>query len=278
MRIIKFVSLFLGSLIIVLVLLCSSFYFLAPKLQQNVAILVLGKGGEGHTAPDLTDTMMLVNLNPDSNKVSILSLPRDIWIPAIRAKLNTAYHYGSFGLASSSVSSVTGITPNYYVVVDFSLFKDLIDTVGGINVEVANPFTDEKYPIVGKEDDLCNGDKLYKCRYETLHFVQGKQLMNGETALQFVRSRNAVGDEGTDIARERRQQKVIEALKTKLLSTQVLSNSKVLMNLYDIIMSHLETNIDKVIALKPQGVIIGSAITQADDPEKEATYFKSLLK
>ena len=102
--------------------------------------MVLGKGGEGHIAPDLTDTIMLVNLNPNVSKISILSLPRDIWIPAIRAKLNTAYHYGRFDLASSSVSSVTGITPNYYVVVDFSLFKDLVDTVGGINVDVGNSF------------------------------------------------------------------------------------------------------------------------------------------
>ncbi|HCR35542.1 hypothetical protein A2130_02665 [Candidatus Woesebacteria bacterium GWC2_33_12] len=244
MRVIKIVLLFFGGLVVLSIFLIAITCTLFPKIDTEVSILVLGKGGEGHIAPDLTDTIMLVNLNPNVSKISILSLPRDIWIPAIRAKLNTAYHYGRFDLASSSVSSVTGITPNYYVVVDFSLFKDLVDTVGGINVDVGNSFTDEKYPIEGRENDLCDGDKLYKCRYETLRFAQGKQNMDGETALKFVRSRNATNDEGTDIAREARQQKVIEALKTKLLSSDVLSNPKVLKNLYDITISHLETNID----------------------------------
>ena len=218
MRVLKFALAFLVTLVILfissLLILNSSF----PKIENSISILVLGKGGEGHTAPNLTDTIILSYLNIENNSVNFLSLPRDIWIPEIRAKLNSAYHYGGFKMAGDSVTSITGLPINYTVVIDFSLFKDLIDNVGGIKVHVENSFTDEKYPIEGKENDLCDGDRLYRCRYETLQFTQGEQNMNGELALKYVRSRNASGDEGTDIAREKRQQKVIEAIKEKILS------------------------------------------------------------
>jgi len=244
MRALKFVLIFVVVLAVLCTILVSSALFLVPKLQQNVAILVLGKGGEGHTAPDLTDTIMLTYLNTNNQSVKLLSLPRDIWIPEIRAKLNSAYHYGGFSMARDSVESVVGIPVDYTVVIDFSLFRDLIDGVGGIDVDVENSFVDEKYPIEGKENDLCDGDKMYKCRYETLTFVQGRQKMGGEFALKFVRSRNAIGDEGTDIAREKRQQKVISAVKEKVLSKNVILNPTVLKKILEITTSHLETDID----------------------------------
>jgi anionic cell wall polymer biosynthesis LytR-Cps2A-Psr (LCP) family protein len=130
--------------------------------------------------------------------------------------------------------------------VDFSLFKDFIDTIGGVHVNVENSFIDEKYPILGKENDLCNGDKLYKCRYETLQFTRGQQYMDGETALKFVRSRNSVGDEGTDLAREKRQQVLISAIKNKILSTDFLFNFKSMKSLYNVVTTHVETNMDSV--------------------------------
>ncbi len=244
MRVLKFALAFLVTLVILfissLLILNSSF----PKIENSISILVLGKGGEGHTAPNLTDTIILSYLNIENNSVNFLSLPRDIWIPEIRAKLNSAYHYGGFKMAGDSVTSITGLPINYTVVIDFSLFKDLIDNVGGIKVHVENSFTDEKYPIEGKENDLCDGDRLYRCRYETLQFTQGEQNMNGELALKYVRSRNASGDEGTDVAREKRQQKVIEAIKEKILSKDVILNPSVLRKLYEITISHLETDID----------------------------------
>ncbi|MDP3918122.1 MAG: LCP family protein, partial [Candidatus Woesebacteria bacterium] len=244
MRALKFVLIFIVVLAVLCTILVSSALFLAPKLQQDVAILVLGKGGEGHTAPDLTDTIILTYLNTDSQSVKLLSLPRDIWIAEIRAKLNSAYHYGGFPMARDSVESVVGIPVDYTVVIDFSLFRDLIDSVGGIDVDVENSFVDEKYPIEGKENDLCDGDKMYKCRYETLTLVQGRQKMGGEFALKYVRSRNAIGDEGTDIAREKRQQKVISAVKEKVLSKNVILNPTVLKKILEITTSHLETDID----------------------------------
>ena len=247
LKILKIAGVFLGISLAFLVLATTVSYFIyskIPNLNSPASILILGKGGEGHTAPDLTDTIMVANFNNVSKKINIVSLPRDIWITEIRAKLNTAYHYGGFKMAGDSVTGVTGLPINYIVVIDFSLFKDLIDTIGGINVDVENSFTDTKYPISGLENDLCNGDKTYACRYETLTFDKGMQKMNGELSLKFVRSRNAVGDEGTDLAREKRQQKVIEAIKERVVSNEVILNPAVIKKLYSVFVSHIETDID----------------------------------
>ena len=229
-----------------------------PRITEPVSILILGKSGEGHTAPNLTDTIMVMFLSPESKKVSFLSVPRDVWISEIRAKLNTAYHYGGFKMANDSINSITGISPSNTVVVDFSLFKDVIDSIGGIEVDVENSFIDNKYPIEGKENDLCNGDITYSCRYETLTFNAGTNQMNGETALKFVRSRNAEGDEGTDLARSKRQQKVISAIQNKLLSVDSLFNTDSLRKLYEVVVSHVETDMDQETALSLAMFIFGS--------------------
>lgn len=250
MRIIKFVLWFFASLLVVVTLLVTVVYYRVPKLESPVSILVLGKGGEGHTAPNLTDTMMFAYLNNNSMKLSLLSLPRDMWIPEIRAKINTAYHYGGFKMAGDSVTSITGRPMNFTIVVDFSLFKDLVDSIGGVEVNVDNSFIDNKYPIEGKENDLCNGDRLYRCRYETLEIKSGFQHMDGTLALKFVRSRNAEGEEGTDLAREKRQQKVIEAIKNKLLSLDFMTSPQKMRSLYNVFVTHVETDVDTVTFLK----------------------------
>lgn len=265
-------------LLILSVLLFLSFFFLRSiffsefdygRLKSSngiTSILILGKGGEGHTAPDLTDTMMVVYLNQNSKKINILSLPRDIWIPAIRAKLNSAYYWGkqksenNFEIVNTSVEGITNIPVSYTAVIDFSLFKDLINSLGGINVNVENSFVDTKFPILGKENDLCDGDKLYLCRYETIFFEKGVTNMDGEIALKFVRSRNSEGDEGTDLAREARQQKVIEALKGKVLSKEILLNPKKIQEIYNITNSHIETDLDRNSLL-----ILGRLIFESKD-------------
>lgn len=207
----------------------------------RVNILILGKGGAGHEAPDLTDTIIFSSLSPEDLSVSLISIPRDIWIPSIRAKVNSSYYWGNqkqplgdsgesgggLILAKSSVEEVVGQNMHYGVVINFEGFREVVDILGGIEVNVETSFIDELYPVVGKENDDCEGDPEFKCRYEVISFSKGKQLMDGDTALKFVRSRNAEGDEGTDFARAKRQQLVIDAIKSKLLTKDVLlSRSK----------------------------------------------------
>lgn len=231
-------------------------FIFAPKAEiksfhDYTNILILGKGGEGHEAPDLTDTIIFASVNLAKHSIVLVSLPRDIWVPEIRAKLNSAYYWGNqkgsgggLIMAKSLVEEIVGQPVHYAVVVDFSGFKEMVDALGGVEVNVERGFVDYKYPIPGRENDECGGDPQLLCRYETVSFSAGRQLMNGETALKFVRSRNAQGDEGTDLARETRQQRVITAIEEKLLSMQVILHPKKLLAFSQALGSSVETDID----------------------------------
>lgn len=267
-------------------------FFSDPKINSSddrVNILILGKGGKGHSAPDLTDTMVLASISLIKPRIVLVSIPRDIWIPEIRAKINSAYYWGKvkpeFGgglpFAKATVEKVVGVPVNYGLVLDFSSFKDIIDVLAGIDVMIEGSFTDTQYPIVGKEKDLCDGDKEFKCRYETIHFEKGPLHMDGETALKFVRSRNGNNGENTDLAREARQQKVISAIKDRTLSWQILLNPVKLIRLWRVIRSSVETDIDfqaAIILAKRFLIIDGNIVSYVfpDDllvvPPKSAKY------
>lgn len=202
------------------------------KAPERINLVLLGVGGAGHEGPDLTDTMIFVSLSPKGT--TMVSIPRDLWYQPWQTKVNTLYYYGNKreegGLiwTKNILSEILGQKLDYVVVVDFQVFRDLVDLVGGVDVLVEKTFDDYRYPIEGRENDLCDGDKTFSCRYERLHFEAGLKRMNGEEALKFARSRNAEGDEGTDTARSVRQQKIISALKEKLSSPQFyLSRQKI---------------------------------------------------
>jgi polyisoprenyl-teichoic acid--peptidoglycan teichoic acid transferase len=223
-----------------------------PETNGRTNILLLGSGGPGHDGPDLTDTNIFISIKADSGETTLISIPRDFWIPSLRAKINTAYHYGyikeatSGGLllAKSAVSEALGQSVHFVVNLDFSTFAKAIDLMGGVDITVDRAFTDDQYPIPGKENDLCDGDPLTKCRYETVQFTAGPQHMDGVTALKFVRSRHSTDpEEGTDFARSKRQEKIITAVKNKLLSINNLKNTKIYKELYDLAINSLVTDI-----------------------------------
>lgn len=242
------------AIFIFISLVCFVYFKFKPFIDSylnpptgRINILILGKGGAGHEAPDLTDTIMFASIG--DNDISLISLPRDLWVSEIRAKLNSAYYWGKeyeegYKIVDESVARITGQDIDYNFVLDFSVFKSIVDSIGGIEVDVQNSFVDEKYPIPGRENDPCDGDRLFKCRYETIGFAQGKQFMDGETALKFVRSRNAEGDEGTDIAREKRQQLIASAIQKKILSPEVYLSPKKIRSLLESILMSLETDLD----------------------------------
>lgn len=225
----------------------------------RVNILIMGKAGGSHEGPDLTDTMMVASVSLTGQGITIVSIPRDLWIPDIRAKINSAYYWGNqktpffdnsgspggrIGFAKAITSVVVGQPIQYGVIIDFSAFKDVIDALGGINVKVENSFTDKLYPIAGREDDTCGGDPAFACRYETISFNSGTVVMDGATALKFVRSRHAEGDEGTDLAREARQQKVVNAIKEKISDPKVFLSPKVDLAILDVVKKYIGTDID----------------------------------
>lgn len=194
------------------------------KFNNKVNILVLGIAGGNHDGPLLSDSIIVMQYDFAKNTLVSLGIPRDIWSETLKDKINSAYAYGEAKrqgggliLAKSEIGAVIGQPIQYGVVISFEKFKTLINKLDGIDVNVEHSFTDPKFPIEGKENDECNGDLDYECRYESVSFDAGLIHMNGETALKFVRSRYSDGDEGSDFARSKRQQLVINSLKEKLL-------------------------------------------------------------
>lgn len=190
----------------------------------RINILLLGIGGGTHDGADLTDSMIVLSLSATDTSAAVVSLPRDIWSDTLKDKINSAYHYGEEkkkggGLILSKVvaEDVIGMPIQYSILFDFSGFKKVIDTLGGIDIAVSQSFTDTEYPTPGRERDSCPGDSTNRCLYETVHFDEGTQHMNGDRALIYARSRHAEGSEGSDFARSRRQQEILVAMKNTIL-------------------------------------------------------------
>ncbi len=214
-------------------------------------ILILGIGGGTHDGSDLTDTMLVISIASETKKLSMISIPRDIWSDSMKDKANSAYHYGQlkkpgggFTLAKAEVEDILGISIHYVVLLDFTGFQKIVDLLGGIDVDISKGFTDTEYPIAGKENDECGGDPKYACRYETVTFKKGLEHMDGKRALIYVRSRHAEGDEGSDFARSIRQQEVLVAVKKKISNPwEYIRNGKA-KPMLDAIMAAIETDMN----------------------------------
>ena len=218
--------------------------------------LILGLGGPKNEPSGLTDTIIFASVDHTGDlpagrqaEVLLLSVPRDIWIPEMRAKINSSYYYGNraegLGLewARRYAGQVVGQPIHYVVVISFEGFEDLVDVLGGVDVVVDRGFTDTQYPVPGREADLCGNDPELRCRYETVTFATGSAHFDGKTALKFVRSRQSMGEEGSDFARSNRQQKVILALKQKMLVPGFYLNSEKLGQVLGIVVRSVETDI-----------------------------------
>jgi LCP family protein required for cell wall assembly len=201
---------------------------------QRINIVLYGYGGDQHSGGDLSDSIMVVSIQPIANhapQVAEISIPRDwyVRIPlknghATEQRINFAYAAGMLGEGPQPASAVDagaavadpllehllGIGITYFVGVDFYAFEQAVNAVGGINIDVPASFTDNQYPA--GECDLGN------CAYETVHFNAGMQHMNGARALIYSRSRHGNDGQGSDFARSRRQQQIIVALKAQIES------------------------------------------------------------
>lgn len=190
---------------------------------NRVNVLLLGVGGEGHEGPELTDTMIFASYKPSTNEVGMISIPRDLTVEipgygyrkinAVNALAEMDEPESGLRAAAQTVETIFGQTANYTIKVDFSGFEQIINDLGGIDVYVDRSFTDTTYPI---DDGKGNITKIV--------FTEGWMHMDGETALQYARSRHGDSGEGSDFARAARQQKVLLAVKDQALSLNVLLN------------------------------------------------------
>lgn len=216
--------------------------------RDRVNILLLGMGGRGHDGGYLTDTIMIASIEPSTDKVSMISIPRDMAVPIEDygwQKINHVNAYaemeepGSGGLAiSQAVSDLLEMPIDYYVRVDFQGFINIVDELGGVDVLVENQLDDYSYPIMGQEE---NPD--WNSRFEHLHVEVGEQHMDGSLALKFARSRHGINGEGSDFARARRQQLIIQAVKDKALDLKNLFKPAMIAGIIEEFSEHVDTNL-----------------------------------
>ncbi len=213
---------------------------LVGEEDDRINFLLLGIGGEGHEGPELTDTIMFGSFQPSTSEVGLLSIPRDLVVPIPDygyRKINSVNAYAEMENPGSGIEETANLVGeivdqkiHYTVKVDFDGFEELIDAVGGIDVYVDRSFADYTYPT----DDYL---------VETIEFDEGWTHMDGSTALKFARSRHGTNGEGSDFARAERQQKILLAVKEKVLSPAVLLSPGKLNKIIQTFQDNVETNL-----------------------------------
>ncbi|KRN25835.1 LCP family protein [Lacticaseibacillus camelliae] len=202
--------------------------------QKPFSVLLLGTdtGGLGRSDKGRTDTMILVTVNPQKKRTTMVSIPRDTMSHVASSdytgvtKINSAYTYGGTKLAQATVKDLINVPINYYALVNLDGLEKIVDAVGGVDVNVAFSWTD---PHVGS----------YK-------FTKGKMHLDGKAALAYARMRHE--DPEGDYGRQKRQQEVIEQVVKKVLSAKSLSRYSSLMQTLS---SDLRTNLsfDELVTL-----------------------------
>jgi LCP family protein required for cell wall assembly len=202
----------------------------------RINILLLGRAGERYPGRNLTDTVMLMSIDTTAKKAALLSLPRDLYVPipgtAFFTKINSLYQYGlnqkqGVDPLRASIETVTGQSVDYFFILDFDGFEKVVDTLHGIPVDVVRDFFDPRYP-----------GKNYS--YETFEIKKGWQILDGATALKYVRERH--NDPEGDFGRAKRQQQVIQAIKDKAFSLGTFLNVFAVNDFLDALGKNIKTD------------------------------------
>ncbi len=252
---------------------------------DRVNLVVMGFGGGNHPGAYLTDSMLIISIAPQTGQTALISVPRDLYVQippnsGRYGKLNSAYEYGldnGFGteqagkvaagdLTARKLSEITGLSVTHWMTLDFSGFKQLVDALGGVDINVQHPFT-ALYPK--------NDDPTIDPSWITVQFKTGMQHMDGTRAIEYARAREVVaGDqtEGTDFARSARQQILIKAIVSKMTDISswphVYSAMDALqkslytnLSLYDLFqfVRKMDLNGGKRIGLSNQNVLVDSS-------------------
>jgi polyisoprenyl-teichoic acid--peptidoglycan teichoic acid transferase len=194
-------------------------------------ILLLGSDNDSKFAfPNvLTQVMMVLHIDIVKNTVSMVSIPRDSWVevPEVGGmhKIDQAFLLGTqrdntfeggVRLARLTIEQDYGITIDRYAWVGLDGFAKVIDTLGGVDVDITHPVVDDIYP----DDSSLDNNTPYG--YTRLYLAPGPQHLDGAQTLQYVRTRHS--DQIGDIGRTERQQQILQALKLKLASSDVIGS------------------------------------------------------
>lgn len=190
-----------------------------PDWEKNepVNILLIGLDERDGVEESRTDTQIIVHIDPEAKTAAMVSLPRDLWveIPGYgEDRINAAYKEGEKekpgsgpSLTKATVRENFGIPIDYYAMVNFQGFEKIVDTLGGVTIDVPRPLIDNSYPF-----QEFGATRIY--------VPSGLQRMDGHTALEYARSRHV----DSDLGRNSRQQQVLLAIKEQVLSLNLLAN------------------------------------------------------
>jgi polyisoprenyl-teichoic acid--peptidoglycan teichoic acid transferase len=189
--------------------------------NKRTNMLIMGYGGTGHDGAYLTDSLLVVSLLPQSHHTSLVSVPRDLWVQnpyTTASNVNAIYTVASNtnqnpaagGKATAEeVAKITGLNIKYWMTINFAGFRDLIDSIGGVDIYVPDSFS-ANYPQ--------NDDPEVDASWKVITFTKGNMHMDGETAMEYSRARYVIDNkaEASDFARSARQQIIVKAVLAKM--------------------------------------------------------------
>ncbi len=204
----------------------------------NINVMIVWFWWQGHAWSYLADSIMVASFNPKLWAVTMISVPRDLYVYNKEEKtigrINATFSHSlgrklDFSTGAKALSDkleeIMGIKTPYYALIDFEWFKNIIDTLGGINIDVPEELTDSTYP-------------KNEMQIMTVHFDTGVQVMSGERALEYARSRHST----SDFSRSLRQQLIVKGVMNKLTENG-LGNISKLKNLYSDYTKMVTTNV-----------------------------------
>ena len=220
--------------------------------SQKTNILIVGRWGYGNDSPELTDSIILASIQKEKNHITMLSIPRDLYVNygdtnsqwvVIKGKINGLYvHYlakyqdeeKAINKLQEKITEITNEKIDHYVNLDFNGFVKLIDSIWGVQIDVPETLVDHQYP-----------DNNHW--YQSFILRKWSWLLEWKVALKYVRSRK---NTGWDFWRSHRQQQVITSLKDKILSNWSLSSPSRIKSLYEIFNRYVNTDISIINATK----------------------------
>lgn len=214
--------------------------YMPLKDEDRVNVLLLGIGGIEHEYGGLlTDSIMIVSFKKSTGQVALISIPRDLYVQipgeSQYEKINSAYilgeqRYGNgLDYSKKTIGYITGLYIDYAIVVDFESFKEVIDALGGVNIYLDEPFIEDKQWWCDEYGSNCR----------PFIVEAGDQILDGETALFYIRSRFS----STDFDRARRQQQIMLAIKDKFLSLGILANPLIINDLFSAVAKNIKIDI-----------------------------------
>ncbi|MCA9836613.1 MAG: LCP family protein [Trueperaceae bacterium] len=192
----------------------------SPVYGRNGQIVRWIYSGKKYADGTNTDTILYVNIK--GNDVTMIGLPRDIYLPQWQTKINAMYYYKKVDGLKQSVEEILGLPIDYYAIIDTTIFANLVDALGGVEVNIPQPM---------HYDD--NAGDLH------IHFEPGMTYLNGEDAAKFIRFRHSSGG---DLDRLDNLKRLANALLVKVKDMNVRAVTK-LPQIIDVFFEDVETNV-----------------------------------